>query len=603
MKHIIKSVYLILLFTVISLPVFSQAGSVSINQSYSTGLYTVVTIDVKEAKAVRINYSIDITQGSDNLIFYDINSSGGQNATGVTPTGYTTGTYVTSTKTGKAVINFYCGTAGTKKIELQYSADNSITTSSDLTVGGNTIITGRLGVGTSSTTKKVELWDNSASRFTFSGASCTSGYEVAQTIDNTGYKINVGSSIRDYRISIAGTDYFKLTSNVYAIGVNALSSITTGYQNIGIGGNAMKSNTTGSQNTAIGTYSLESMSSATGNTAIGTSSLRYLTTGYHNTSIGHGSLQQTTTGYYNIAVGTGSLNGNTTGYNNSSLGFASLYSITTGTNNVGIGYYSGAYITDGTTKNSTASNSIFIGSNTRANADGQTNQIVIGGDAIGNGSNTVTLGNDNIISTFLKGNVGIGTGTTAPDFKLTVNGNFKVTNGSNFMYYDGAADFVLKCNSRGGGGRALVHDGGNSLTLNYANDFSGGTRIGTNILFLDGGNSYINTGNLGIGTNAPDEKLTVKGKIHAEEVIVDLNVPVADYVFGKEYKLMPLHKVEEYVNANSHLPEVPSAAEIKEKGMSMGEMQNKLLQKVEELTLYVIQQQKEIESLKKQLSK
>ena len=201
------------------------------------------------------------------------------------------------------------------------------------------------------------------------------------------------------------------------------------------------------------------------------------------------------------------------------------------------------------------------------------------------------------------GNVGIGTGTTAPDFKLTVNGNFKVTNGSNFMYYDGAADFVLKCNSRGGGGRAIVHDGGNSLTLNYANDFSGGTRIGTNILFLDGGNSYINTGNLGIGTVAPDEKLTVKGKIHAEEVIVDLNVPVADYVFGKEYKLMPLHKVEEYVNANSHLPEVPSAAEIKEKGMSMGEMQNKLLQKVEELTLYVIQQQKEIESLKKQLSK
>ncbi|HLP04163.1 MAG TPA: hypothetical protein VK152_01920 [Paludibacter sp.] len=102
--------------------------------------------------------------------------------------------------------------------------------------------------------------------------------------------------------------------------------------------------------------------------------------------------------------------------------------------------------------------------------------------------------------------------------------------------------------------------------------------------------------------------LSVKGKIHAEEVVVDLNVPAADYVFDKNYSLMPLHKVEEYVKANSHLPEIPSAAEVKEKGLSMGEMQNKLLQKIEELTLYVIDLQKaneaqnaEIKGLKSQL--
>jgi Small-conductance mechanosensitive channel len=112
----------------------------------------------------------------------------------------------------------------------------------------------------------------------------------------------------------------------------------------------------------------------------------------------------------------------------------------------------------------------------------------------------------------------------------------------------------------------------------------------------------INTvnGNIGISTTAPDQKLTVKGKIHAEEVIVDLNVPAADYVFAKDYSLMPLHKVEQYVKTNSHLPDVPSATEIKDKGLSMGEMQNKLLQKIEELTLYAIEQNKKIQQLEKQ---
>ena len=100
------------------------------------------------------------------------------------------------------------------------------------------------------------------------------------------------------------------------------------------------------------------------------------------------------------------------------------------------------------------------------------------------------------------------------------------------------------------------------------------------------------SGNVGIGTTNPDQKLTVKGKIHAEEVIIDLNVPVADYVFAENYPLMPLHKVEQFVKINNHLPEIPSATEVKEKGLSLGEMQNKLLQKIEELTLYVIEQQK-----------
>jgi len=99
-------------------------------------------------------------------------------------------------------------------------------------------------------------------------------------------------------------------------------------------------------------------------------------------------------------------------------------------------------------------------------------------------------------------------------------------------------------------------------------------------------------GKIGIGTDSPDELLTVKGIIHAREVKVDLNGPLADFVFKHSYKLMPLHEVEQFVKTNNHLPEIPSAAEVSKNGLNMGEMQNKLLQKIEELTLYVIEQQK-----------
>jgi hypothetical protein len=120
------------------------------------------------------------------------------------------------------------------------------------------------------------------------------------------------------------------------------------------------------------------------------------------------------------------------------------------------------------------------------------------------------------------------------------------------------------------------------------------------------GDTYltIKAGNVGIGTTNPDSKLTVKGKIHAEEVKVDLAV-LADYVFQKyytgkselkaDYSLLTLAEVEKFTKENHHLPNVPSAAEIKENGLLLGEMSNILLQKIEELTLYSIDQQEKIE--------
>jgi hypothetical protein len=105
-------------------------------------------------------------------------------------------------------------------------------------------------------------------------------------------------------------------------------------------------------------------------------------------------------------------------------------------------------------------------------------------------------------------------------------------------------------------------------------------------------------GNVGIGTTNPTHKLAVNGTIRAKEVIVDTGW--ADYVFDESYRLAPLSEVEAHIQANKHLPGIPSAAEVAEHGVSMGDMQAKLLSKVEELTLHLIAQEKELTALKRQ---
>jgi hypothetical protein len=107
-------------------------------------------------------------------------------------------------------------------------------------------------------------------------------------------------------------------------------------------------------------------------------------------------------------------------------------------------------------------------------------------------------------------------------------------------------------------------------------------------------------GNVGIGTSTttPDEKLTVKGKIHTQEVKVNLlGSLVPDYVFAKDYNLATLKEVETYIIKNSHLPEIPSAKEVEKNGLLLAEMNMKLLKKIEELTLYAIEQEKKTEKL------
>lgn len=109
------------------------------------------------------------------------------------------------------------------------------------------------------------------------------------------------------------------------------------------------------------------------------------------------------------------------------------------------------------------------------------------------------------------------------------------------------------------------------------------------------------SGKVGIGYIYPKNELDVNGTVHAKEVKVDLN-GWADFVFKKEYQLPSLESVEKHIKEKGHLPSIPSEAEISKNGLSLGENQKLLLQKIEELTLYSIEQNKQLKVQNEQLN-
>jgi hypothetical protein len=109
-----------------------------------------------------------------------------------------------------------------------------------------------------------------------------------------------------------------------------------------------------------------------------------------------------------------------------------------------------------------------------------------------------------------------------------------------------------------------------------------------------------NDGKVGIGTKTPDSKLTVAGKIHAQEIKVSIYAG-SDFVFNEDFNLPALSNLENYVKTHRHLPNIPSANEMIENGVELGDMQIKLLQKIEEMTLYIIEQDKQIKFLLEKL--
>ena len=178
------------------------------------------------------------------------------------------------------------------------------------------------------------------------------------------------------------------------------------------------------------------------------------------------------------------------------------------------------------------------------------------------------------------GNVGIG--TTNPPSLLSVSGDIALKYGSELKTTIGNHRTILRTGWSNSQDYLSIHVPGN-LAANATPKI----HIRSN-------------GNVGIGTTSPGSRLTVKGNIHAEEVKVDLNVPGPDYVFDEDYELSSLEEVEKYIQENKHLPEIPSAADMEKTGIYLSEMNMKLLKKVEELTLHMINLHHEMKRLSKE---
>ena len=209
--------------------------------------------------------------------------------------------------------------------------------------------------------------------------------------------------------------------------------------------------------------------------------------------------------------------------------------------------------------------------------------------------------NNTAISVTNSGNVGIGTSSPSGPLHVASNpGNV----GSNTYLENtaGASNLKNQIIFRGNGSNRWSV--GNDMTANAGQNFyvydvvAGAARV-----FVDG------SGHVGIGTTSPCPNayapsncvLSAAGAIQAYEVVV--NTGWSDYVFSPDYPLMPIADVASYIKANHHLPGIPSGAEVQEKGVSLGEMQSRLLAKIEELTLHMIQAEERNRELQERIAR
>jgi hypothetical protein len=261
-----------------------------------------------------------------------------------------------------------------------------------------------------------------------------------------------------------------------------------------------------------------------------------------NAAFGYGTLVHNTTGGSNIAIGYNAMVSNTTGNNNIAMGYSALSSPSTANNNIALGYAVGLILT--------GSNNTLIGNGQVAYKATAAHDNSAFGSASAYDLTTGAFNN-------FFGRAS-GTGIVAGNYNTIVGQNTSIGDVSNYV---------------------VIADG-----------------QGHNRIIVD------QNGNTGIGASAPDAKLTVGGTVHASAVLVDQTVQATpDYVFDKDYDLSSLKDVKTYIDKNHHLSEIPSAEQVAKDGINLGEMNAKLLKKIEELTLYLIEKDNELKLQKKLL--
>lgn len=187
---------------------------------------------------------------------------------------------------------------------------------------------------------------------------------------------------------------------------------------------------------------------------------------------------------------------------------------------------------------------------------------------------------------YINSNGKVGIGTTQPKSKLDVNGTFCISGSNHFIFGHSNGNGVINFGNNGVGNLYFrsLQEGGNINSDNY------------NQLMI-----LTNDGRLGIGTWTPDNyKLAVNGGIRAK--YIDVETGWSDFVFDSDYKLITLEELELYIKENGHLPDMPSSEDVAKNGVNVGETLSKLLQKIEELTLYIIELKKENLILKDKIS-
>jgi hypothetical protein len=313
-------------------------------------------------------------------------------------------------------------------------------------------------------------------------------------IDSSG-NVGIGTVSPSSKLHVSGGD-----ANINTLNIG-LGAGTNNGANTSIGLSALSSNTSGTNNTAVGEYTLRGNTVGYNNAAFGSRALYNAINANHNTAIGHYALYSNFSGHSNAAVGLGALR-NTNGSNNTAIGFYSLYRNGTGNYNVANGYEAGHYIADGSTFNLTGDYNIFIGADTKALADNDQNEIVIGYNATGVGSNSAVLGNDSVTKTVLKGNVGIG--TASPAQKLHVRGeqvylyNDIDTNNTYFYARNSAAGNAgIRMQNTNGSWTIIAND-----RLRFYDDDSSLERL-----------SILSDGNVGISTTSPNNNLVVSDTV------------------------------------------------------------------------------------------
>jgi len=243
------------------------------------------------------------------------------------------------------------------------------------------------------------------------------GFEAGAYNQNGINNTAIGSQALKFNIS---------GSNNFAIGYQNLQNNSNGANNTAVGYSVMINNSTGSDNTSVGFASMYSSTTSLYNSAFGRDSLYGLTTGQYNTAIGWQSMLTAISTTRNTAIGYQSLY-LTTANNNVAVGGESLYNNSTGANNVAVGLAAGKFIANGSTANAITNTSIFIGNTTKALANNQTNQIVIGYDTTGLGSNTTVIGNSSTTDTAIYGRMLVN--YSAPvigTFGIDVNGTARI---------------------------------------------------------------------------------------------------------------------------------------------------------------------------------